>query len=147
VREESIVSDETPSTEKIGGAIPLFFYDVIGHIFPGATLVLALAWYLKIINTCNWSLSIQGLFPKDASAGGAALISLLFFGIANIIGILLKPISYQLIQKPAEWIDPLSAEKLRNFLGLEDINDLNRRFRVHFGSELPGLSQEQPKKK
>ncbi|MBZ5668035.1 MAG: hypothetical protein LAO30_26055 [Acidobacteriia bacterium] len=142
------MGDDTPSVEKIGGTIPLFFYDVIGHIFPGATLILGLAWYLQAIDISNWSQSIQGLFPKDASAGSAALIFLLFFGIANITGVFLKPISYHLIQKPTEWwIDPLSTEKLRRFLGLKDIDELKRRFRVHFGSELSEQSAGEFKKK
>jgi hypothetical protein len=138
------VAEESISVEKIGGIIPLFFYDVIGHILPGTTLILGCVWYFKGLDLSALSDPNKEFFWKNAGVVGTALFVLFFFGLAEILGMFLKPISFHLIQAPTrQWIDPLCKEKLRKFLGLADIHDLKVRFRMHFGSDM--LESEEKK--
>ena len=71
-------SEDIPSAGRIAGTIPLFFYDLIGRIVPGAVLILGLLLCMRRDPLANWFDGLQKTFPKDSSAGYAVAMLLLF---------------------------------------------------------------------
>jgi hypothetical protein len=133
-------SEDVSSPGRIAGTIPLFFYDLIGRIVPGAALILGLLLYVRRDLLANWLSGLQAVFPKDSTAGYAAAIILLFFSIAHFCGVILSSLSHLLIEKIWKSFFPLNLRTFSKHYGLNDGSGLESTFRRRFGVSLAGGS-------
>lgn len=129
-------SEDVSSPGQIAGTIPLFFYDLIGRIVPGAVLILGVMVYVRRDLLVNWLSGLQQVFPKDSTAGYAAAIILLFFAFAYFCGVILASLSYLAIENISKRIFPLNLKTFADHYELGLSNDLPKRFRHHFGVSL-----------
>jgi hypothetical protein len=129
-------SEDVSSSGRIAGTIPLFFYDLIGRIVPGAALILGLLIYVRRDLLINWLSGLQEVFPKDSTAGYAAAIILLFFSIAHFCGVILSSLSHLLIETIWKPFFPLNLRTFSKHYGLSDGPGLQSTFRRCFGVSL-----------
>ncbi len=129
-------SEDVSSPGKLAGTIPLFFYDLIGRIVPGAVLILGIMVYARRDLLVNWLGGLQQVFPKDSTAGYAAAMILLFFAFAHFCGVILASLSYLLIENVSKRLFPLNLKTFADHYELGPSNDLETRFRSHFGVSL-----------
>ncbi|HZW94025.1 MAG TPA: hypothetical protein VFF64_13830 [Candidatus Eremiobacteraceae bacterium] len=132
-------SEDGPSPKQIGGTIPLFFYDLVGHIVPGTALVFGLWIYFRPSFFTSWLTELQTAFPKDSTAGYAAAIIVLFFACAHFCGGILSPLSYLVFEEMIfKKLVPLNMKCLETHYEIGSWNELHTRFKGCFGTALPG---------
>lgn len=129
-------SEAVSSPSRIAGTIPLFFYDLIGRIVPGATLILGMMVYVKRDLLVNWFSGLQQVFPPSSTAGYAAAMILLVFAIAHFCGVILASLSYLMIEHLWKRWFPLNLKTFAEHYELSLSNDLPKRFKHHFGVSL-----------
>jgi hypothetical protein len=134
------MGDDT-STINIGGQIPFFFYDVIGRILPGAILLLGTILYFRSDFLTAWPEIIHTTFPPNSTAGYAAAIVLLFFGISHFLGLLLGSLSHAIVGKSWDSFAPLTLTEVIKQLAFVDTVELGKRFETLFGQKLPEDSE------
>ncbi len=130
------MSDESPSTKEITGSMPLFFYDAIGRIVPGALLMIGLLFYFKRDLISDWPCPLLRTFPKDSTAGYSLAILLVFFGVAHFVGVILASWSYLVLEYFWNWKWPLNNDALAESLGGTRLDKLNTEYKSHFGHGL-----------
>jgi hypothetical protein len=127
--------EDIPSAARIAGTIPLFFYDLIGRIVPGAVLILGLLLYTRRDLLGDWFDGLQKVFPKDSSAGYEVAMLLLFFAFAYFCGVVLSSLSYMVV----EWIwnrfRPLNLKTFAEHYGVSN-GGLEKRLEAYFGVTL-----------
>jgi len=138
------MDEEAPSTKETGGLIPLFFYDVIGRILPGAILMFGVLLYLDPQSLLTWPKPLVDTFPKDSTAGYTFAALLIFFGIAHLLGIVLGSLSFSVLENLWKWPFELNICRLQKHLGLTSTTVLETRYKAHFGSPLPKGSLNGP---
>jgi hypothetical protein len=80
--------------------------------------------------------AVREAFPNGSTAGYAAAVVLLFFGIAYFLGFLLGSLSFAVVERPWRHFSPLNLEGLAQHLGRADTHELSSRFTSHFGGRL-----------
>ena len=130
-------SEDIPNAKQLSGTIPLFFYDLVGHIVPGTALILGFLIYIRRELLTGWLPELQTVFPKESTAGYAAAMILLFFAIAHFCGSLLPPLSYQ-IERVCKRFIPLNLKRFAEHFDVGDSDEFQLRFKKYFGTSLQG---------
>lgn len=133
---------EIPSSERIAEKIPLFFYDLIGRIVPGAVLMLGLLVYREHNILLN-EFDLNKIFPQNASSGYAIAMLLLFFACAYFCGIILSSLSFLITESYWECISPLNQRTFADHYNVEH-GGLQNRFEHYIGLKLQDGSLEKP---
>jgi hypothetical protein len=126
-------------TEKAGGLIPFFFYDVFARILPGGFLLLSVTLLgLGASDAKVLPERIQEVM-KLAPIAGPTVALLVFLMAADFIGFFLGSLSFSV-----EWlwdkVSPLSVEGLRSWLGAakDEETSVEAAFMKQFGVRLKG---------
>jgi hypothetical protein len=120
--------------------IPFLYYDVIGRMIPGAYLIIGeLACFLPFYNWSKLVLFLDRTRALGMSTGLATVVigtALLFFGLVTVfLGFVLSALSFVLVERVFRRRSPLNHSGLVKFLGIENANSLDVRFRDQFGTE------------
>jgi hypothetical protein len=131
---------DSGSDFQVKSHIPFFFYDVIGRMMPGAYLIIGVMLCYRPF--FHWEQFVSFLNDTKAlsMSGGLATVvvgaGLLFFAfVSSFFGFLLAALSYVAIEKWFWHSCPLNQSGLVKFIGIENVDSLNARFKEKFGSE------------
>jgi hypothetical protein len=132
--------EDMPSIKEMTGKIPLFFYDAIGRILPGAVFVVGTICYLNRNRLTSWDMAVrtlQTLFPKESTAGYSLAALLLFFGLSYFVGIILSSLSFDLVERPFRRLAKLDIHAMVKEVGVDSPHRLQERFQHQFGHHIP----------
>jgi hypothetical protein len=138
------MSDEAPSAKEIPGTIPLFFYDTIGRIIPGALLIIGVLAFCRRNSITDWPGPLDKVFPNDSTAGYSLAVILLFLGLSYIAGILLAAWSFTVLENTFRKIPclKLNIKDLTKSLGGDQVHVLQSEYHKQFGHYFSGETIE-----
>ncbi|MGA8072477.1 MAG: hypothetical protein WB995_03320 [Candidatus Acidiferrales bacterium] len=120
--------------------IPFVFYDLIGRMMPGAYLIIGvvLCWlpFLPVDRLTAIVKSKEFLGMSGGLAAALLGLGLLVFGLtASFFGFLLAALSHVAVEECIwqQW-KPFTRSGLAEFLAVQSLDELDRRFTEHFGA-------------